>query len=245
MGRDRLFTRIARDLGAEPFGEIADAYQGLAVLAWMFEAWPTRAQAALAILGAVRARRQMQRWPGLDTDVHAQVEALLLAIWPDQQHPADRAWWREWIESLPETGDDLRAQAAREQLPHRRARLMALADVRDGLPVEVAAEAAGVIARTIYIWLRHGAANGLDAALERPRWLYLTEPQVMELAAWIAAAPPDGPRWRSNRVQGEALRRFGTEISINVADRLLRRHGPWRRRKVLKKRRLSVAPVYD
>jgi transposase len=245
LGRDRLFTRIARDLGAEPFGEIADAYQGLAILAWIFEAWPMRAQAALAILGAVRARRQMQRWPSLDADIHAQVEELLVAAWPDQQHGPERAWWRAWIDSLPETGDDLRAQAARERLPHRRARLLALADVRDGLPVEVAAEAASVMARTIYIWLRRGAKNGLDAALERPRWLYLTEPQVMELAAWIAAAPPDGPRWRSNRVQGEALRRFGTEISIHVADRLLRRHGPWRRRKVLKKRKLSVAPVYD
>lgn len=245
VGRDRLFTRIARDLGADAFGEIADAYQALAILAWMFEAWPTRGQAALAILAAARARRQMQRWPGLDADIHAQVEALLLAIWPDQRHPSDRAWWREWIENLPETGDDLRAQAARERLPHRRARLLALADVRDGLPVEVAAEAAGVIARTIYIWLRRGAANGLDTALERPRWLYLTEPQVMELAAWIATAPPDGPRWRSNRVQGEALRRFGTEISVHVANRLLRRHGPWRRRAVLKKRKLSVAPVYD
>jgi transposase/predicted RNA-binding Zn-ribbon protein involved in translation (DUF1610 family) len=244
VNRDRLFKRVARDLGAEPFGEIADAYQGLAILAWMFEAWPMRAQAALAILGAVRARRQMQRWPNLDANTHAHVEALLLAIWPDQQHPADRAWWREWIENLPETGDDLRTQAARERLSHRRARLLALADVRDGLPVEVAADAAGVIARTIYIWLRRGAANGLDAVLERPRWLYLTEPQVIELAAWIAAAP-DGPRWRSNRVQGEALRRFGAEISVHVANRLLRRHGPWRRRTVAKKRKLSVAPVYD
>ena len=245
VGRDRLFARIARDLGAEPFGEIADAYQGLAILAWMFEAWPMRPQAALAILAAARARRQMRRWPGLDADIRAQIEALLLAIWPDQRHPADRAWWREWIDRLPETGDDLRGQAARERLPHRRARLLALADVRDGAPVEAAAEAAGVIPRTIYIWLRRGAANGLEAALERPRWLYLTEPQVMELAALIAAASPDGPCWRANRVQSEALRRFGAEISVHVARRLLRRHGPWRRRTVPKKRKLSVAPLYD
>ena len=245
VGRDRLFARIARDLGVEPFGEIADAYQGLAILAWMFEAWPMRPQAALAILAAVRARRQIRRWPSLDADIHAQIEALLLAIWPDQRHPADRAWWREWIEKLSETGDDLRAQAARERLQHRRARLLALADVRDGASVEVAAEAAGVIPRTIYIWLRRGAANGVDAALERPRWLYLTEPQVMELAAWIAAASPDGPCWRANRVQSEALRRFGAEISVHVARRLLRRHGPWRRRTAPKKRKLSVAPVYD
>ena len=243
--RDRLFVRIAQDLGAEPFGEMADPYQGLAVLTWMFEAWPRRVQAALAILNAVRPRRQMRRWPGLDPDVHGPVEALLRAAWPDEHHRRERPWWRAWIDTLPETGDDLRAQAVRQRLPHRRTRLQAIADVRDGVPVEVAAEVAGVTPRTLYNWLKRGAASGLGAALERPRWQYLSEPQVMELAEWIATAPPDGPRWRANRVRNEACRRFGTEISIHVADRLLRRHGPWRRRKVLKKRRFSVAPVYD
>lgn len=242
--RDQLFARIARDLGAEPFGEVADAYQGLAILAWMLEAWPTRAQAGLAILRAARPRRQLQRWPNLDAETHAQVEALLLAAWPDECHGSERAWWRAWIDTLPETGEELRARAARERLPHRRSRLRAIADVRDGLPVEVAAEVAEVLPRTLYIWLRRGAADGLDAALERTRWQYLTEQQVIELAEWIAAATPDGPRWRATRVQGEALRRFGVEISLSVAGHLLRRHGPWRRRKVLK-RKLTVAPVYD
>ncbi len=245
FARDQLSARIARDLRAEPFGEIADAYQGLAILAWMFEAWPTRAQAALAILRAVRPRRQLLRWPNLDAAIYAEVEKLLLAAWPDRGREPERAWWRAWIDTLPETGDDLRARAARERLPHRRARLLAIADVRDGLSVEVAADIADVLPRTLYRWIKRGAKGGLDAALERPRWQYLTEPQVMELAKWIAAAPPDGPRWRSDRVQGEALRRFAAEISIHVADRLLRRHGPWRRRKILKKRKLSVAPVYD
>jgi transposase len=243
--RDQLFARIARDLSTDPFGEIADAYQGLAILAWMFEAWPTRARAALAILRAARPRRQMQRWPTLDAEIHAQAEALLLATWPDEHHGRERAWWRAWVDTLPETGDDLRAQAARERLPHRRARLRAIADVRDGLPVEVAAEVADVMPRTLYRWLKRGAKGGLEAALERPRWQYLTEPQVMELAEWIAATSPDGPRWRANRVQNEALRRFGVEISVHVAGRLLRKHSPWRRRKVLAKRRLTVAPLYD
>ncbi|HVR92940.1 MAG TPA: TniQ family protein [Casimicrobiaceae bacterium] len=243
--RDQLFARITRDLSAEPFGEITDTYQSLAILAWMFDAWPMRAQAALAILRAVRPRRQMQRWPNLDAKIHALVEQLMLGAWPDESPGPERAWWRAWIDTLPETGDDLRAQAARERLPHRRARLLAIADVRDGLPVEVAAEVADVLPRTLYRWIKRGAKGGLRAALERPRWQYLTEPQVMELAEWIAAATPDGPRWRANRVQNEALRRFGVEISVPVAGRLLRKHGPWRRRKVLKKRRLSVAPVYD
>ncbi|MGH6834143.1 MAG: TniQ family protein [Methylocella sp.] len=244
IARDQLFARITRDLAAEPFGEIAATYQGLAILAWMFEGWPMRAQAALAILHAVRPRRQMQRWPNLDVVIYAEVEKLLLAAWPDESPGPERAWWRAWIDTLPETGDDLRAQAARERLLHRRARLLAIADVRDGLPVEVAAEVADVLPRTLYRWIQRGAKGGLDAALERPRWLYLTEPQVMELVEWIAAAPPDGPRWRVDRVQNEALRRFGAEISIYVADRLLRRHGPWRRRRVLAKKRFTVAPSF-
>jgi transposase len=243
--RDQLFARIARDLRSGPIGEIADAYQGLAILAWMFEAWPTRAQAAVAILRAARPRRQIERWPTLDAAVRAQVEHLLLAAWPDEHHGCERAWWRAWIDTLPETGDDPRAQAARERLPHRRARLRAIADVRDGQPVEVAAEIADVMPRTLYRWLKRGATGGLDAALERPRWQHLTEPQVMELAEWIATASADGPRWRANRVQNEARRRFGVEITVHVAGRLLRRHGPWRRRRVLTKRRFTVAPVYD
>ena len=243
--RNQLLERIARDLRTDPFGEIADAYQGLAILAWMFEGWPTRARAAVAILRAARPRRQMQRWPSLDAAIRAQVDKLLLAAWPDEHHGPERAWWRAWIDTLPETGDDLRAQAARERLPHRRARLRAIADVRDGLPVEVAAEIADVMRRTLYGWLKRGATGGLDAALERPRWQHLTEPQVMELAEWIAKASPDEPRWRANRVQNEARRRFGVEINTHVAERLLRKQGPWRRRRVLAKRRFTVAPVYD
>lgn len=243
--RDQLFARIARDLNTTPFGSAPHGgHEGLTILAWMFEGWPERAQSAFAILRAVRPRRQLLRWPALDEKVRRRVEEMLLPCWPDERHKGQRAWWHAWIDNLAETADDLRAQATRERLPHRRARLLALADVRDGVPVEIAADIADVMPRTLYTWLRRGAAGGLDAALERPRWQYLSEPQVMELAEWIAAAPPDGPRWRANRVQNEARRRFGAEISVHVADRLLRRHGPWRRRRVITKRRLTIAPRY-
>jgi len=244
QARSQLFTRIARDLECEPLGDASDGLAALVILAWLLDAWPSHAQAALAILRASRPRRQMQRWPNLDADVRAEIEALLLQAWPDERHGADRAAWRGWIDDLPETGEDLRAQAKRERLPHRRARLLAIADVRDGLPVEVVAEIADVLPRTLYRWLKRGAAGGLDAALERPSGR-LSEPQVAELAEWIASASPDSPRWRANRVQSEALRRFGVEITIHVAGRLLRNHGRWRRRKVLGKRRLTVAPVYE
>jgi transposase len=242
--RDSLFARIARDLGTAPFDELADGYQGLAILAWMFEAWPARTQAALATLRAVRPRRQMQRWPTLDPAIRDRVEELFLTAWPDERNNGERAWWRAWIDNLPQTGEELRTQALRERLPHRRARLMAIADVRDGLSVEAAAEVADARPRTLYRWMKRGAQGGLEAALERPSG-QLSGLQAAQLAEWIAAASPDEPRWRANRVQNEALRRFGVVITIYVADRLLRLHGPWRRRKFLLRRRLTVAPVYD
>ncbi len=242
--RDVLFTRIARDFGTARLGELADGYQGLAILAWMFEAWPTRTQAALAMLRAIRPRRQMQRWPTLDAAIRDQVEALFITAWPDERNNGERSSWRAWIDNLPQTGEELRVQALRERLPHRRARLMAIADVRDGLSVEAAAEVADVRPRTLYRWIKRGAQGGLEAALERPSG-QLSGPQAAQLAEWIANAPPAGPRWRTNRVQNEALRRFGVEITIYVADRLLRMHGPWRRRKVLAKRKMTVAPVYN
>ena len=242
--RNVLFARIARDLGTAPLDERADGYQGLAILAWMLDAWPTRTQAALAMLRAVRPRRQMQRWPALDPAIRDKVEELYLAAWPDERSNGERGWWRAWIDNLPQTGEELRTHARREQLPHRRIRLMAIADVRDGLSVEAAAEVADVGPRTLYRWIKRGAQGGLEAALERPSG-QLSGLQAAQLAEWIAAASPDEPRWRTNRVQNEALRRFGIEITIYVADRLLRIHGPWRRRKILLRRRLTIAPVYD
>ena len=241
--RNVLFARIARDFGTA-LDELTDGYQGLAILAWMLDAWPTRTQAALAMLRAVRPRRQMQRWPELDPVIRDKVEALFLTAWPDERSNGERGWWRAWIDNLPQTGEELRAQALRERLPHRRARLMTIADVRDGLSVEAAAEVADVRPRTLYRWIKRGAQGGLEAALDRPSG-QLSGLQAAQLAEWIARASPDEPRWRTNRVQNEALRRFKVEITIYVADRLLRIHGPWRRRKILLRRRLTVAPVYD
>lgn len=243
--REQLFARIESDFDCQPFGSASEGADGLSILAWMLDAWPRHTQLAFAVLRASRPRRQMRRWPHLAEHERAEVEAVLLGAWPDQKHSPDRGWWRAWIETLPETAADLRTMAKLERLPHRRQRLLALADVRDGLPVEVAAEAAGVMARTLYIWLRRGAKDGLDAALERPRWQYLTEPQARELIDWIAATSPHGPRWRCNRVVSEARSRFGVEITAHVAQAMLRRHGPWPKRMRRPKRRLTVAPVYD
>ena len=71
--------------------------------------------------------------------------------------------------------------------------------------------------------------------------LPLDQAQAIEIAQWIAEAPTNQPRWRSNRVKNEVLRRFGLEISLDVAARLLRKHGPWVRRRISAPRRRSIA----
>lgn len=236
VARRRLFARIESDfgrgmLGPDPVGN----YEGLLILAWILDGWPDRVRTTIAIVQGPRPRRQLERWRDLDDGVRQTLFDLLLAIWPDQW-PDDRAWWRAWIENLPETGEQLRARAWIDRFPHRRARLLALADVRDGMPVELAAEAAGVIPRTLYTWLRRGAKGGLESALDRQRGA-LNQAQAIEIARWIAEAPTNQPRWRSNRVKNEVLRRFGLEISLEVAALLLRKHGPWVRRRVSAPRR--------
>jgi transposase len=235
--RRRLFARIEGNFGRGTLGNNpTGSYQGLMILAWILEGWPDRARTAIAIVQGPRPRRQLERWCDLDDGIRQALLDLLLAIWPDQQHPDNRAWWRAWIENLPETGEQLRARAAIDRFPHRRARLLALADVREGMPVELAAEAAGVLPRTLYIWLKRGATGGLQSALDRQRGA-LNQAQAIEIAQWIAEAPTNQPRWRSNRVKNEVLRRFGLEISLEVAARLLRKHGPWARRRVSARRR--------
>jgi transposase len=240
--RTRLFARIAKDIGRDELGENpTGSYEGLAILAWILAGWPDRLRIAIAILRARRPRRQLERWQDLDDEMRCGVEALLLAAWPDETADPDRAWWRSWIESLPETGDDLRARAGRERFPHRRARLLALADVRDGMPVELAADAAGVTPRTLYTWLKRGAAGGIEAALDRPSGV-LSQAQRVEIAHWIAEAPASGPRWRANRVKNEVFRRYGLEIGLHVAGHLLHDYGPWRRRRPTIARRRNVDP---
>lgn len=246
QNRARLFARIEDDLRCAPLGAADDGADALTILAWITQPWPRSIQLALGLLNASRVARQMQRWPYLPERVRERVEAVLIGALPNFVHGADRGWWRPWIDNLPETGDELRAMAMREPLPHRRQRLMALADVRDGMPVDVAAEATDVTPRTLYIWLRRGAKGGLEAALERPVWRYLTEPQARELIEWISTASPYSARWRCDRVVNEARRRFRVEITEHVAQAMLRRYGPWpKRRRLPLKRRLTVAPVYD
>jgi transposase len=242
--REQLFRRIRRDLGVARELD-GSHYAGFLILVWMLDNWPLHVRAAFATLRVPRPRRQLERWTKLGPETRQTIERVLVPVWPDETHDDDRGWWRAWIDTLP-IGEQLREMARKDRFICRRIRLLTLADVRDGMPVEVAARVAGVTAKTLYRWICRGAEDGLQAALERPSGK-LSQLQALEIAEWIAAAPLDEPRWRRNRVQHEVRSRFGVEISDDAAGRLLRAHGPWRRPTYIPIRRPALAqlPIED
>jgi transposase len=227
--REQLFARIGRDLGLSKEIE-GSHYAGVLTLGWMLDTWPQHIRVAFATLKVPRPRRQLERWNKLAPAIKREIEKIFIPAWPDETHDEDRGWWRGWIDTLPLSGETLREMAMKDRFLCRRIRLLALADVRDGMPVEQAAKVAGVTAKTLYRWIRRGAEGGLQAALERPTGK-LSQLQTLEIANWIATAPVDKRQWRFDRVQSEVRKRFGVEIAEHVASRLLYVHGPWRHRR--------------
>jgi hypothetical protein len=223
--RHQLFARVRRDMGL-----IADPgdghYEGLLILTWLLDQWPQHLRIALATLQVPSPHQPLDKWPRLPVEVSCSIEKIFIDAWLDDNRNAHRSFWRDWINTLPQTGEQLRALAMQDRSPSRRVRLRALADVRDGTPIECAAASAGVFPKTLCRWLKRGAQGGLEAALERHQGK-LTSRQARAIGNWIANASADEPRWPSHRVQNEVLRRFGLQIRQHIAIRLLRAHGPW------------------
>ena len=146
----------------------ASNYGGLVILAWLLDDLATRLPATIAILHAPRLDRLLARVPDLSSEDErsAARDPRSGNLLPS---PKGRRSWRNWIETLPETGKFFANELLSERYRLRRQRLFALAALRDGATVEAAAETVGVTARTLYRWLQQGATNGLEAALERPR----------------------------------------------------------------------------
>ena len=64
---------------------------------------------------------------------------------------------------------ELRALARVERNPRKRVRLLAIANVRDGMAVEVAARAGGMGRATLYRWLARERPGGPAALGDHPR----------------------------------------------------------------------------
>src|SRR5918997_1626997 len=91
-----------------------------------------------------------------------------------------------------EEAAELRALARVERDPRKRVRLLAIANVRDGMPVAEAARATGMGRATLYRWLAREQTGGPAALADRPRSgrrRKLDAAQRAEVRTWILAGP--------------------------------------------------------
>src|SRR5215218_11240131 len=87
---------------------------------------------------------------------------------------------------------ELRALARVERHPRKRVRLLAIANVRDGMAVERAARAGGMGRATLYRWLARERTGGPAALGDHPRSgrrRKLDAEQRAEVKAWVLAGP--------------------------------------------------------
>jgi transposase len=127
-----------------------------------------------------------------------------------------------------ESAAELRALARVERDPRQRIRLLAIANVRDGMPVAAAARATGMGRATLYRWLGRERTGGPAALRDRPRSgrrRKLGAAQRAEVRAWVLAGPDvkkDGVvAWRGSDVRAMVERRFKVKLALSSAYRLL------------------------
>lgn len=123
---------------------------------------------------------------------------------------------------------EFRALARVERDPRKRVRLLAIANVCDGMSVEDAAQAGGMGRATLYRWLARERTGGAVALGDRPRSgrrRKLDAAQRTELKAWVLAGPEvarDGiVAWRGGDVRAMVEQRFGVKLALSSTCRLL------------------------
>ena len=123
---------------------------------------------------------------------------------------------------------EFRALARVERDPRKRVRLLAVANVWDGMTVEGAARAGGMGRATLYRWLARERTGGPAALGDRPRSgrrRKLDAEQRAEVKAWVLAGPEVGRdgivAWRGGDVRAMVERRFGVKLALSSSYRLL------------------------
>ena len=231
--RDRLFAGICRDLGMTesewqriPWKE---NYGGLLFLAWLLGDLGQRLPRTIATLLTPRLEGLLAPFTDFEAIVKDRLRGILAAA--STKRPEGQRAWKPWLDSL--SASHLREQSMQDRYKHRRQRLRALAELKDGALVEAVATLVGVEPRSVYRWLHRGAAGGLEAALERPTGKpALTGVQAEAMGQWIA-----GDRLRQNRqaIAVRAREMFGVDLDLDAASKLLTKH---RRAKPGRRRRL-------
>ena len=232
---DRLFASIGRDFGmAQGEWDLVPwtkNYGGLLLLTWLLSDLEERLPRAMGILCTPRLERLLGRFAGFSEATKERLRTILAIA--TAKRPKGRRVWKPWLNDLPESVADLRERAMHERYKHRRQRLRALAELKDGASVEDVAALVGVNPKTIYQWLHRGAAGGLEAALERPTGKpVLTAAQAEAMGQWIAC-----DRLHQNRraIAARAKESFGIELNLYAVWRLRAKHG---RAKLGSRRRL-------
>lgn len=251
--REQFFNRIARDLdlsaGDRLSLSLTSNYGSLLMLTWLTADLPHRLPTAIGILKSVRFRGLLGRHDDIDDDMTTRLRTILAPA--VATYAEGRGSWRPWIDSLPESASELRERAARERYKHRRQRLTAFAELKDGATVVAAAAVVRMRPKSVYRWLDRGVEDGLEAALERPTGRpVLTSAQSEALAQWICA---DRAHQNRHAIVAQALARFGVELGLDSASKLLKKHrhprpGSGRRRRLwgpVKPREQRATPTHD
>lgn len=233
--RNRLFGSIGRDLGMAgsewegiPWKE---NYGGLLLLAWLLGDLDQRLPGTLAMLHTARLDGLLAPFADFDDAMKDRLRSILAVA--SAKRPEGRRAWKPWLNGLPESAAELRERATRERYKHRRQRLRALAELKEGTPVEAVAALVGVNPHSVYHWLHRGAAGGLEAALERPAGKpALTSAQAEAMGQWIA----DDHRHQNRQAIAEQAKEvFAVDLNLDAASKLLAKHRrarPGRRRRL-------------
>ena len=222
-----LYARIGRDFNL-PIDHVrhwSSGYGSSLTLAWLLQNWPRNLNRGCRILRSESLMRVIARCTEMDEATRDSLRALLRS-----RSLADRLAGRRWIENLPLTPQELRAQAIYARYRHRRERLLALARLREGRSMSDVAVAGGVTETTLNRWLLAGARGGLESALARRRGerAMVTHEQADELVHWFAQMPTRGRPLRKALsvadVVGYGRDRLGMDIPRPLAGQLLAAH---------------------
>lgn len=229
-----LHATIGRDfnLPIEQVRHWSSRYGSSLTLAWLLQDWPHNLNRGCRILRSESVTRVIARC----TEVGQLMRDSLRVLFRPPPR-ADRLAGRRWIANLPSTPQELRDQAIHARYRHRRERLLALAELRDGRSMQEAATVAGGSESALNRWLNAGARGGLESALAAKRGgrVIVSHEEAEHIVHWLTQMPTRGrPRRKALSVAhviGYGRERFGMEIPARLAGQLLaahRRRGMWR-----------------
>jgi transposase len=234
--RERLFAEIVHDLDLPRVRRLLidwpTNYGTLVLLTWLFAEWPARLNTFLSLLRSPTIDIMLARFSNLTPALCVRLHRLWVDTGP--RRPQRMEAWRQWLDNLPQSADDLGERALLEFHSGRNARMTALAMLREGKKISTAAKAARVQPSAVQRWLDIGMGYGLEAILAAPlRRSDLTEKQRQEIEAWIGSIRRSTSgmcAWRLEHAQQEIVAHCGLLLSLDAVHWLFSHHRSLRQR---------------